>query len=88
MKNTLIVLLPLMLASCVFVDHGPADIQVLKESRPLGNAKELVVDLKLDVGQVEVVRRDGGTLAGGRVLGRHAASVAEKAPLLALAAPA
>jgi len=62
MKNTLIVLLPLMLASCVFVDHGPADIQVLKESRPLGNAKELVVDLKLDVGQVEVERTSDDNL--------------------------
>jgi len=62
MKNTLVVLLPLLLASCVFVDHGPADIQVLKESRPLGNAKELVVDLKLDVGQVEVERTSDDNL--------------------------
>ena len=62
MKNTLIVLLPLLLASCVFVDHGPADIQVLKESRPIGNAKELEVELKLDVGEIEVERTSDDNL--------------------------
>jgi hypothetical protein len=62
MKKTLIVLLPLLLTACVFMDHGPVDIQVLKESRPLGDAKELEVDLKLDVGEVEVERTSDDNL--------------------------
>jgi hypothetical protein len=47
--------LVLLLAACDTVS-GPPDIQVLRESRPLGDAKELAVDVKYDVGQLEVMR--------------------------------
>jgi len=36
--------------------QGPVDLQVLRETRPLGDAKELAVELKYDVGQLEIVR--------------------------------
>jgi hypothetical protein len=45
----------LMLSACDVV-NGPPDMQVLRESRPLGGAKELAVDLKYDVGQLEVTK--------------------------------
>src|SRR4051794_11619156 len=59
MKNILI--LTLMLAGCDGV-RGPADVQVLRESRPLGEAKELAVDLKYDVGKLEISRDSGDDL--------------------------
>ena len=46
----------LLVASCDMNFDGPADIQVLKESRPIGTAKEFVVDLKYDVGELEIIR--------------------------------
>ena len=60
MKNKTRILVPvvlsvLLLGSCDVI-HGPADIQILRESRPLGAAKELTVDLKYDVGELEVTR--------------------------------
>ena len=45
----------LPLAACDAV-NGLPDIQVLRESRPLGTAKEFAVNLKYDVGQLEVTK--------------------------------
>jgi hypothetical protein len=45
----------LLQASCHSFD-GPADVQVLRESRPVAAAKEFVVDLKYDVGKLEIMR--------------------------------
>jgi N-terminal domain of toast_rack, DUF2154 len=45
----------LFLAACN-VDVGPADIQVMRESRPLGDAKELAVNVKYSVGHLEISR--------------------------------
>jgi hypothetical protein len=45
----------LLLTACDVVD-GPADIQVMRESRPLGDAKELAVNVKYDVGHLEISR--------------------------------
>jgi N-terminal domain of toast_rack, DUF2154 len=49
------------LTACDAVE-GPADIQMLRESRPIGNAKELAVDLKYDVGQLEIMRTSDDNL--------------------------
>ena len=38
------------------VVSGPADIQTLRESRPVGDTKEFDVDLKFDVGQLEITK--------------------------------
>jgi hypothetical protein len=47
----------LFLSACdVDGPAGPADIQVMRESRPLGDAKELAVNLKYDVGHLEISR--------------------------------
>ena len=51
---------PLFVA-CDAVD-GPADIEVLRESRPIGSAQELAVDVKYDVGQLEVMRTSDDSL--------------------------
>jgi N-terminal domain of toast_rack, DUF2154 len=50
-----------LLTACDAVE-GPADIQVLRESRPIGDAKELAVDLKYDVGQLEIIRASDDNL--------------------------
>jgi hypothetical protein len=50
-----------LLSACDAVE-GPADIQMLRESRPIGNAKELAVDLKYDVGQLEIMRTSDDNL--------------------------
>src|SRR5262245_14597866 len=54
-KITIICLMSLFTVACGAVD-GPADVQVLRETRPLAGAKELSVDLKYDVGQLEIAR--------------------------------
>ncbi|PYS35765.1 MAG: hypothetical protein DMG14_26200 [Acidobacteria bacterium] len=53
--------LVLLLAACDTVSEPP-DIQVLRESRPIGDAKELAVDVKYDVGQLEITRGADDTL--------------------------
>src|SRR5215471_12881296 len=55
MRHHLLALpLTLLLVSCVhFADSGPPDMQTMKESRPLGNAKELSVRLNYDIGALE-----------------------------------
>jgi N-terminal domain of toast_rack, DUF2154 len=63
MKKLMLVCLltsPLFVA-CDAVD-GPADIEVLRESRPIGSTQELVVDVKYDVGQLEVMRTSDDSL--------------------------
>jgi hypothetical protein len=45
----------LILPGCfVDFDNGPADIQTLRESRPIGDAKDLSVRLKYGVGRLEI----------------------------------
>jgi N-terminal domain of toast_rack, DUF2154 len=50
-----------LIVSCDGVE-GPADIQVLRETRPMGGAQEFAVDLKYDVGQLEVMRNSDESL--------------------------
>jgi hypothetical protein len=57
---SLLLVVPL-LVGCDTVT-GPPDIQVLRESRPLGDAKELSIDLKYDVGQLEITRTSDESL--------------------------
>jgi hypothetical protein len=53
--QVLAILAPLVLVACNAFE-GPVDIQVLRESRPIESAKELVVDLKYDVGELEITK--------------------------------
>jgi hypothetical protein len=57
-RNAVVRGLCLVAAGCLFtscdVMSGPPDIQSLRESRPVGDTKELVVDLKYDVGQLDI----------------------------------
>jgi N-terminal domain of toast_rack, DUF2154 len=63
MKNSMLVCLltSLLFVGCDAVE-GPADIQVLRESRPIGSTQDLAVDLKYDVGQLEVMRTSDDSL--------------------------
>jgi hypothetical protein len=56
MIATASLLLVLILQTSCHALEGPADVQVLRESRPVAGAKELVVDLKYDVGKLEIMR--------------------------------
>jgi len=49
----------LMIAAC---SVGPADMHTLRESRPIGSAKEFDVHLKYDVGRLEIAKIPGGEL--------------------------
>ena len=51
-RGLFFIVAPILFLSGCDVDGptGPADIQVMRESRPLGDAKELAVNLKYDVG--------------------------------------
>jgi hypothetical protein len=51
----------LLLAACETIS-GPADIQVLRESRLIGDVRQMDVDLKYDVGQLEITRSTGENL--------------------------
>ncbi|MBI4471459.1 MAG: hypothetical protein HY646_02250 [Acidobacteria bacterium] len=53
--NTGIVLL-LAIAACDVIDDEPPDMQVLRESRPLGEIKPLTVDVNFDVGTMEIAK--------------------------------
>jgi hypothetical protein len=46
----------LLLAGCDNLDTEPADMQTMHESRPAGEAKDLDVDLKYDVGNLEITK--------------------------------
>ena len=48
--------LALITAGCDVVNSEPPDIQMLRESRPLGAVKEFKVELKYPIGQLEVTR--------------------------------
>lgn len=41
-------------AACGALNNEPPDIQFLRESRPIGSAKDFAVNLKYDVGEIEV----------------------------------
>jgi hypothetical protein len=63
MRHTILTLpLVLTLASCANFDAGPPDMQTMKESRPVGNTKELSVRLNYDVGSLEVRSNHGSDL--------------------------
>ena len=53
----------LVLSGCDAVS-GPPDIQMLRETRPIGSTKELDVDLKFDVGQLEISKAQDENLIG------------------------
>jgi predicted small secreted protein len=58
MKKTFLVLFAftsIVLAACNAL-QGPVDIQVVRESKPVASAKELLVDLKYDVGELEITK--------------------------------
>jgi hypothetical protein len=57
-----VVCLAFLLAGCDAISNEPPDFQVLRESRPVGDAKELAVDLKYDVGQLEVTKASDDNL--------------------------
>jgi len=64
-KLILLLTLSLPLAAChEMMDNTPPDMQSLKESRPVGNAKELRVRVNYDVGSFEVRSSKGGDLFG------------------------
>jgi hypothetical protein len=48
--------LALITAGCDAVNSEPPDIQMMRESRPLGAVKEFRVELKYPIGQLEVTR--------------------------------
>lgn len=54
--STGLLLLCLLLQASCHAIVGPADVQILRESRPVAEAKELVVDLNYDVGKLEILR--------------------------------
>jgi hypothetical protein len=64
MKNATFLAAVFMSLSAIACDvvHGPVDIQVLRESRPVGDAQEFSVDLKYDVGQLDVLRASDDNL--------------------------
>jgi len=52
----------LLLSACQPFSNEPADMQVLRESRPVDTAKEFSVDLKYDVGQLEITKTTDDSL--------------------------
>jgi hypothetical protein len=48
--------LPAVSGCTANIDNEPAEIDMLRESRPVGGAKELSVNLKFDVGEFEVAK--------------------------------
>lgn len=52
----------LVIAGCDMANSGPPDIQSMHEARPLAGAKELKVDLKYDVGELEITKGAGENL--------------------------
>ena len=66
MKNfaaVTLILVSVLLAGCDVVSEPP-DIQNLRETRPIGSAKEFDVDLKFDVGQLEITKAQDEDLKG------------------------
>jgi hypothetical protein len=54
--------LPLMLFTACNQMSGPPDIQLLHETRPVGDAKELAVNVKYDVGEMEISKASDDNL--------------------------
>src|SRR5262245_16821516 len=50
------------LQACIEFDSGPPDMQLLKESRPVGVAKQLDVRVEYDIGSLEVRSQKGDDL--------------------------
>lgn len=61
-QTTSLLILLLLLPACDGVISEPPDVQELRESRPLGGAKEFAVDLKYDVGQLEIMKTSDDNL--------------------------
>jgi hypothetical protein len=57
-------LLLLAAAACGPVFNEPPEMELLRESRPPGDAKELMVDLKYDMGQLEITKTSDDSLFG------------------------
>jgi hypothetical protein len=60
--NCSVVCLVLLLLGCDAISNEPPDIQVLRETRPVGDAKELAVEVKYDVGELEITKTSDGSL--------------------------
>ena len=56
------VLMPVLSGCISNVDNQPAEIEVLREARPVGEAKDLAVNLKFDVGQFEIAKASDDNL--------------------------
>lgn len=56
MLSTMLLCVLPALPACNVVNSEPPDVQVLRESRPVGDAKQLAVNLKYDVGQLEITK--------------------------------
>jgi hypothetical protein len=54
LKLTITFLAALLLAGCDNMNSEPPDIQMMREMRPIGSTKDLNVDLKLAVGNIEI----------------------------------
>ncbi len=62
-QTTLLLCLALALSSCnEIIDNTPPDLQTLRESRTVGNTKDLDVHLVYDVGSLDVRSMKGGEL--------------------------
>ena len=63
MKLTFFAPLTLALFGCVSnFDNSPAEIEVLREARPVAGAKDLSVNVKFDVGTFEITKASGDNL--------------------------
>jgi hypothetical protein len=60
-KLLLITALPLLLSACNEIS-GPPDLQSLHEARPVSDAKELDVDVKYDIGELEISKASDDNL--------------------------
>src|SRR5262245_18700188 len=60
-KLILTTALPLLLGACNEIS-GPPDIQSLHEARPVSDAKELNVDVKYDIGELEISKASDDNL--------------------------
>ena len=60
-KLLLITALPFLLGACNEIT-GPPDIQSLHEARPVSETKELNVDVKYDVGELEISKASDDNL--------------------------
>jgi hypothetical protein len=51
------------LSGCIAnIDNQPAEIEMLREARPVGAAKDLAVNLKFDIGQFEITKASDDNL--------------------------